>query len=68
LKCAAFDGKLVVGGTSNGSLHVWNMGGQSMFHAPKAHNGEITSVFVAADGSKVATGSEDCTVRVWNKV
>ena len=30
------------------------------------HNGWVTSVALSADGSKVVSGSYDCTVKIWS--
>ncbi|GBF96291.1 hypothetical protein Rsub_09086 [Raphidocelis subcapitata] len=66
---AAFspDGRRVVGGSSDGAVHVWDVARPS---APPlklyGHNAEVTSVaWCPADACQIATASDDATVRVW---
>lgn len=74
------DGRLIVGGGSDGSLRVWNIQGGKMreiVKIVKAHGGAVTAVALAVmeatdghfSGSTVSemlvTGSDDCSIRVW---
>ena len=54
------DGKWVVSGTLSGLVTVWN--GRKF----KGHNRGVNAVDVSPDGTRITTGSDDCTLCVWS--
>ena len=76
-KALAFspDGKLLVtafGHTSSlvidnrRSPKVWDVASGRLVVALEGHSGECTAIQFSGDGSRLATGSNDATVRIWN--
>ena len=69
IRCISFfpDGCRLVAGTDAGSLHLWNFQSSSpsdeQWHA---HSRRIHAVAVAHDGSKIASGSQDKHVNIWD--
>ncbi|AQK63690.1 Cell division cycle protein cdt2 [Zea mays] len=62
------DGTHILGGSSDGSVYLWQV--DQPESAPivlKGHEGEATSVdWCASEVGKIATSSDDSTVRVWS--
>eukprot|EP00656_Telonema_subtile_P025175 TRINITY_DN27275_c0_g1_i2.p1 TRINITY_DN27275_c0_g1~~TRINITY_DN27275_c0_g1_i2.p1 ORF type:complete len:444 (-),score=96.31 TRINITY_DN27275_c0_g1_i2:129-1460(-) len=58
---------LVTGSIDDNMARVWEAQRQwKCSHMLKGHSGPILSVASVHNGNSVATGSSDCTVRVWN--
>jgi WD40 repeat protein len=57
---------LVVAGMSNGSLRVWNVADFEGVVELAGHKAEILSLAVSSDGSRIVSGSQDRTMRVWD--
>jgi len=63
------DGKVLVGGGSDGSLVFWTREAGRPVRAvvvARAHAQPITAVAASADGERVASGCRDGALRVWN--
>ncbi|MFO0881389.1 MAG: M56 family metallopeptidase [Gemmataceae bacterium] len=56
------------GGTheSAGEVHLWNVGDRGGWSVEAAHAGPITAAVWSPDGKRLATGSEDQTLKVWD--
>ena len=48
------------------TVNLWNAESGAPKFTLTGHDGDITAAAFSADGSKVVTGSEDGTVRLWN--
>ncbi|MFI5378271.1 MAG: family 16 glycoside hydrolase [Tepidisphaerales bacterium] len=59
------DGKLVVSGSDDMTVRVWDLAAGKQTHCFEGHTGAVTSVAFSPDGKLVASGSEDHTARVW---
>ena len=55
----------IVSGSSDGTLHVWDLVSGKCTMILKGHNGYINGVLVLPDG-RIVSGSGDNTLRVWD--
>jgi WD40 repeat protein len=60
------DGQIIVSGSWDKTLRLWDTRGDSLEKPFRGHEGEITSVAFSTDGKTIASGSGDGTVRLWN--
>eukprot|EP01024_Parvocaulis_polyphysoides_P033440 TRINITY_DN2975_c0_g1_i1.p7 TRINITY_DN2975_c0_g1~~TRINITY_DN2975_c0_g1_i1.p7 ORF type:complete len:133 (+),score=21.14 TRINITY_DN2975_c0_g1_i1:71-469(+) len=60
------NGKLMVAGGSDMSVHLYNIKNGQEIDCHKGHHGPVHSVRFAPDGLSYASGSEDGTIRVWS--
>lgn len=51
---------------SNGSLCVWQLGGEPRPRSCQGHTSEVTGMALSADGGTLVSTSLDCTARVWS--
>uniref|UniRef100_A0A8C0YZY8 NACHT and WD repeat domain containing 1 n=1 Tax=Canis lupus familiaris TaxID=9615 RepID=A0A8C0YZY8_CANLF len=58
--------KLLVVGTQDGLMAVWDMEEQQVIHILTGHTGEVRSVKVFGKGTLVLSASKDHTLRLWN--
>ncbi|XP_028392732.1 protein FAN-like isoform X2 [Dendronephthya gigantea] len=65
IRCAVWDGQLVMAGGSSGQLHIWNLLNDQEVQRVEGHQGPIRCVDVSRDGLTVATGGEDNQVILW---
>lgn len=61
-------GVWVAAGGVSGNLYLWRAGDGALVRVTRAHLKPISALTFAADGVRVLTGSEDCTVRSWSGV
>ncbi|OAX31040.1 WD40 repeat-like protein [Rhizopogon vinicolor AM-OR11-026] len=61
------DGRMVVSGSANGRIRLWNMQEGSMVGDPwEGHSTVVRCLDWSPDAREIASGSEDGTVRRWN--
>ena len=68
LDCVAFDPSLkhVISGGASGAVCVWNVKPSSRKgYELKGHKAAVRSVAVSPNGSLIASGSADCSVKLW---
>ena len=61
------DDSLIVAGTQNGNLRVVRIADKTEFPAVPAHPKGVTAVSINRDGTLLATGGRDSTVRLWKR-
>lgn len=62
------DGRFVVSGGLDGSLHLWDVTSGRELRVLMGHVGSVTDVAWSPDGRSLASGGEDHTVRIWDAV
>lgn len=60
------DGTLVVTGSDDRGVRIWDAATGGLLQTFKEHTGEVTSVAFAPNGKMLASGAKDATVRVWD--
>ena len=59
------DGKLIVSGSGDTSVRVWETSSGKCLSVLEGHTKFISGVAITSDGKLIVSGSEDGTVRVW---
>ena len=59
------DREIVYGMDCLGWVMIWNMDTKKT-HTLGSHSGEVTSISFSPDGSRIASGASDGTVRIWD--
>ena len=60
------DGKVVVTGSDDKTVRVWNARTGEAIHALEGHTAAVTSVSISPEGRIIASGSSDKTIRLWD--
>ena len=60
------DGRCIVSGSSDNTVHIWNVTTGECEAELKGHSGWVGSVVFSSDGSRVVSGSSDRTMCIWN--
>lgn len=60
------DGRQLVVGKGEGSIHVWNAGRWTTERVMTNHTGWVGALAVSPDGSRLVSASADQTLGVWN--
>lgn len=60
------DGQILVGGTQDGKISVWDTKtGQIRFHLP-GHDQPISAITISANAQLIISASEDGTIKIWD--
>jgi WD40 repeat protein len=62
------DGKLVVSGSGDKTVQLWDAVAGAALQTLKGHSSRISSVAFSLDGKLIVSGSDDETVRLWDAV
>ncbi|KAM6040322.1 NACHT domain- and WD repeat-containing protein 1 [Theristicus caerulescens] len=62
------DYRLLVAGSQDGSMLVWNMEGFEMLHALPGHSAEVRCVKVFGKGTRAVSAAMDHSLRIWNLI
>ncbi|MBD2773573.1 eIF2A-related protein [Iningainema tapete] len=60
------DGQIIVSGSSDNTVRLWNLEGYPIGEPFQGHQGEVRSVAFSPNGEMIVSGSFDNTVRLWN--
>ncbi len=58
-------GQYIAFGYSSGDVGVWNLENKNVVTFGR-HNRSVTAIAISPDGSRIASGSEDWSVRIWD--
>ena len=60
------DGTLIVSGSLDGSVYLWDAGTAQVVHRFTTGHGPVRSLAVSGDGQRLVTGGQDGLLRLWN--
>ncbi|OZJ02670.1 hypothetical protein BZG36_04060 [Bifiguratus adelaidae] len=66
VRALAANGNLVVSGSYDNSIRVWNISTGELIHHMEGHSQKVYSVVMSPDRKLCMSGSMDSTVRIWN--
>ena len=66
--CMPADGSLVVSGSEDSTVRVWDSTTGLMLMELKGHSGAVTSVCISPDGHHIVSGSMDHSVCMWESL
>jgi WD40 repeat protein len=61
------DGEMIVSGSDDLSLRLWDRSGNSIGEAFQGHTGRVWSAVFSPDGEMIVSGSADKTLRLWDR-
>jgi len=59
------DGKVLVSGSSDETVQLWQLSTGKIIDILKGHNSAVYSVAISPDRKTVVSGSSDKTIRIW---
>jgi WD40 repeat protein len=62
------DGTLLVSAGADNNIKIWEMASRKIKRSWRGHTDTISQVVFAPGGKFVASGSYDCTARIWDVV
>ena len=60
------DGQLLISGSVDKSVNIWNLPQGKIIHSMKGHINEVWTVAISPDGNTAASGSGDSTIKLWD--
>jgi WD40 repeat protein len=63
--CLSNDGKILVSGSRDHSIKVWNLNGK-LLQSFKGHTSGVCAIALSPDGKIIASGSADKTIKLWH--
>jgi WD40 repeat protein len=60
------DGKVLVAGSSSGSLYVWEIASRRLVRSLRADSGSVCSVAFSPKGDLLALGTREGSIHIWN--
>ncbi|KAF9343105.1 hypothetical protein BGX26_006255, partial [Mortierella sp. AD094] len=66
--CCAYspDGEIYSAGLDSGNIHLYETTNWNRIHTLAGHSGSVNSLSFSATGHRIASGSDDKTVRLWD--
>ncbi len=64
--CLSSDSKILVSGSRDQSVKIWNLETGELFRILKGHSDGVCAVALSPDGKIIASGSIDKTIRLWH--
>ena len=60
------DDQLIVSGSTDKTIKVWEMGSGQLLHSLEGHINSINALAITPDSKRLVSGSSDNTIKVWN--
>nr|WP_263012926.1 serine/threonine-protein kinase [Ancylothrix sp. D3o] len=60
------DGKLLISGSVDKNVNVWNLAQGTVIYSLKGHTNEVWAIAISPDGKTAASGSGDSTIKLWD--
>ncbi|KRT79709.1 WD40 domain-containing protein [Oryctes borbonicus] len=65
LRCLKWDGFMLLLGSEDGTLSIWDIVEVKLLYQKKIHDGPINALDISPDKKYVATGAEDHQISIW---
>jgi len=60
------DDHTIFSGGRDGTMEVWDFGSGKLLHTVHGHTGGVRGLCISPGGSRIVSGSEDKTIKIWN--